>query len=468
MSRTTAELLIKAQKFEDEDQHEKAYECYKSAHEADRSDSDTLHKLAISAQMLNRNEEAIAYWNMFMELNPADPLSYNQLLDLYFHDNKYEYYMTRAKLKTLESRLLQATDDYKKAIANTTDEKLILNARHLLAQTYEIINKPLQAIDEYLRILDFEHNEAVYLSLANLYYKEDKSAAMQILTDAVKQYPESHDIRAFLCTLYLFSGDYEKALEYATNDFDRIKALLMQGANDKAIELLQNMPDKKDAKYFALMAEYYYNTGDDEQTFSAIAQYEKLEPAGPLSNQMKALVYEKRKNDFSAHFNWGKYYIKKGEKELALNEFLSAHNENTSDTDTIKELIGLYESNNDDFAAAEFCEKLAATEKDNIANLRKLVNFYEKQGFQDKVTDYLTAIIEENPKDYNTLLKLGNYAESDRRIDDAIDYYEKYLKFAPSSDEKNNVNNKLDLLKNGNFPQEEGFLDKLLGFFAKK
>ena len=84
---------------------------------------DVLHKLAETAQMLQYNNDAIKYWNMFMQLKPDDALPYTQLLDLYFHENKYEYYMTRGKLKTIEGRIAQSTDDYKKAINNTTEEK---------------------------------------------------------------------------------------------------------------------------------------------------------------------------------------------------------------------------------------------------------------------------------------------------------------------------------------------------------
>lgn len=91
-NKTIAQALIKAQQFEDEDKFEQAYECYKYAHEIDKNDTDVLQKLAVAAQTLNYNDDAINYWNLFMALKPEDPISYNQLLDLYFHDNKYEYY----------------------------------------------------------------------------------------------------------------------------------------------------------------------------------------------------------------------------------------------------------------------------------------------------------------------------------------------------------------------------------------
>ena len=121
-NKTIIEALVKGQAFEEDDKTEQAYECYKYAHNIDKTDTDVLQKLAVTAQMLDKTEEAIAYWNLYMEQKPEDQLSYTQLLDLYFLENKYEYYMTRAKLKTIEGRIAQATDDYKKAINNTTEE----------------------------------------------------------------------------------------------------------------------------------------------------------------------------------------------------------------------------------------------------------------------------------------------------------------------------------------------------------
>ena len=168
-SRTVAQVLAKAAEFEENDKHEQAYECYKEAYKANQNDMDVLSQLAISAQQLGKTQEAVEYWNIMLMHTPENPLPYHQLMDIYFHSNKYDYYMTRAKLKTLEGRLDQSVADYKKALSNTTEEKEIITARYLLAQTYEIIEKPMQAIDEYLRILDYEHNENAYSSLAKIY-----------------------------------------------------------------------------------------------------------------------------------------------------------------------------------------------------------------------------------------------------------------------------------------------------------
>ena len=469
-NRTIAEALTKGQQFEDEDKYEQAYECYKYAHEIDKNDTDVLQKLAVTAQMLQYDNDAINYWNQFMTIKPEDPIAYSQLLDLYFHENKYEYYMTRAKLKTLEQRIMQATDDYKKAISNTTDEKQIITARYLLAQSYEIINKPLQAIDEYLKILDYDHNENVYLSLANLYYSEDKTAALNVLEKAVNEYPENTAIREFLCKIYLTIGDYEQAEKYAVSIFNKIKALLMQNKNDTAFQLLQELSDKEkqDISYSALMAEYYYNKNENEDTLKWIEKVEKLNQDSPLPYQMRALVYEKQNKDYETHYNWGKYYIKKNSYDLALDEYLNAYQAKPDSTDVIKELVNLYSALDDKFACAEFCEKLVKLEKDDKATIKRLIKFYEEQGYEDKATEYLLALSEIDTKDYETFLKLAKHADIARRTDEAIEYYQKYLKFAPNSDEKESIKKKTELLISGEIVEEQGLLDKLISFFSKK
>ena len=62
-NKTVSNALGRAQKFEEEGNEQKAYECYKEAFEINQNDTDVLQKLAISAQVLGLNDKAIAYWN---------------------------------------------------------------------------------------------------------------------------------------------------------------------------------------------------------------------------------------------------------------------------------------------------------------------------------------------------------------------------------------------------------------------
>ena len=67
-----------------------------------------------------------------------------------------------------------------------------------------------------------------------------------------------------------------------------------------------------------------------------------------------------------------------------------------------------------------------------------------------------------------TFLKLAKYAEKNSRIDDAIKYYKNYLQYAPNSDEKEEINKRLNILTTGEIIEEDGLLNKIINFFTKK
>lgn len=465
------QALAKATEFEEKEEFDKAYECLKYAYSMDKTNPEVLQQLAMTAQLMHNNVDAINYWNELMMVHPENPISYTQLLDLYFHDNKYEYYMTRAKLKTLEGRLQQAVSDYKKAISNTSDEKEIMNARYLLAQSLEIIEKPMQAIDEYLRILDYDHNENVYGSLAAIYYNHDKDSAIDILKRALEEYPKNEMFKELLAKIYMETGNYEESVKYAISPLSKAKALLMQEKNDEAMEILEQCSDadKKTPKYLSLLAEYYYNRNEAEKALSCIEELEKLDGNNPLVFQMRALVYEKQGMDFEEHFNWGKYYIKKNSFDLALNEYLNAYNSNPKNAEIINELINLYSAMDDNIASIEFTERLVAIDKTNVAALKRLATFYSESGYDDRAQEYLERLYEINPRDYEVLLSLGKYYEGKRKMQTANEYYQEFLKYAPSASlERERIEKKLQNASQEDEMEEEGFLDKIINFFSKK
>jgi tetratricopeptide (TPR) repeat protein len=329
----------------------------------------------------------------------------------------------------------------------------------------------MQAIDEYLQILDYNADEDIYASLAQIYYNTDKPSAIGVLKEALEKFPENASFKELLSKTYMELGNFDESLKFSTNGISTAKALLMQENNDEALKVLEKLSVKEKSKpeYFALMAEYYYNTDNDDMALEHIEKYQALDDKSPLAYQMKALVYEKQNNNYNASFCWGKYYAKKNNPDLALNEYLNAHNADRKRPEVIKEIINLYTALDDKITSIEFLEKLVELEKDDVASLKKLVNFYEEQGYQEKMLRYLLSLNEINSKDYDVLLKLAKYYESVRQMSDATEYYEKYLKFAPTSKEREQIEKKLNALTSGEeFEEEEGFLDKIIGFFTKK
>ena len=64
--------------------------------------------------------------------------------------------------------------------------------------------------------------------------------------------------------------------------------------------------------------------------------------------------------------------------------------------------------------------------------------------------------------------QLGVAYEKLRNKDKALEYYNKYISFAPVNDEYNAIKAKIAKLEGSNYQEEEGLLDKIMKLFAKK
>ena len=104
---------------------------------------------------------------------------------------------------------------------------------------------------------------------------------------------------------------------------------------------------KNKAQYHALLAQYYYLTEDYDKALLAVNEYDKFEKNSPLIYQMRAMIYENKNDDFNAHVKWGKYNLMRGNKDVAINEFLNADRINGKDADLTANLAALLEESGD-------------------------------------------------------------------------------------------------------------------------
>ena len=183
------------------------------------------------------------------------------------------------------------------------------------------------------------------------------------------------------------------------------------GRNDKAFEVLNKIKDnyKEQALFHSLLAQYYFQKEMKDEAFKEIEEYAKIEPNSPLIYQMRALIYESMDDSFNEHINWGKYNILRGEKEVALNEFLTAFQFNNSDPELIETIAVQLESAKDFTKACEFYERLVELEPKNTNALEKLATF------RDSIGDYTGAL------EYLEKLK-----SIDSRSQFVLDNYENY------------------------------------------
>lgn len=418
----TQEFLNKAQIHEENEDYESMHSALKAAHELDKDDIEVLEKLALNAQLLGKKSDAIMYWELFQKLDPNNFISYTQLQDLYLGEDKFKYYLMRAKKKTIDGSFSQAVADYKKAIEHAQD-KDIAPTRFVLGQTYEFLKKPNEAINEYLRMLDVEPNIHAYYRLAELYAKEDMNSAIDILFRATEAFSGDLGLNEMLTDLLIKNNQLDDALKIAKSEAKKAKIYLAQDKNEEAKKIIDTLKQGQ-PQSLSLLAQYYYNTKNFDSSLETISKLQKLDGSNPLCYQMKALVYEAKADDFYAHYNWGKFYSLRHNFAMAQNEFLSAHALNSTDINTLNELIKIYENTNDVNTCVEFYEKLVEIDLKNEKILEKLADYWEKTGDREKTHQYKQRLSAINP-----------------------DFYP--LEQEPQIEE------------------QEGFLDKLLGLFKK-
>ena len=146
-----------------------------------------------------------------------------------------------------------------------------------------------------------------------------------------------------------------------------------------------------------------------EDAFKENDEYAKLNPNSPLIYQMRALIYESQGKSFEEHLNWGKYNILKGDKDVALNEYMTAYQFNNQDAELIETIAMQLEQMKDITKACEFYERLIDIEPKNSNALQKLAIF------RDSIGDYTGAL------DYIERLK-----QIDSRNKFVLDNYESY------------------------------------------
>lgn len=391
-----------------------AYEEYCKKLERNPDDIELLTKLAHVALIIDKKEEAKACYGRMLELDPSNILAHEQLIDLYVNEDRFKYYLLRGNLKALQQLMSQAKNDYKKAIDSAKDQQEALPARFLLAGLCEGQKKYQEAIDEYLRIADYEEkNPIVFLKLAELYEKtEGIVASIEILERGLRE-NGFEDFREILAGYYIRNSQPAKAYELAQTDLTKARALMDMGDNDEGFKILDNAREqyKKVPMFYSLLAQYYFQKKMYEEAFLEIEEFAKLDPNSPLIYQMRALIYEEKGDSFNEHLNWGKYNILKGEKDVALNEFMIAYQYNNKDADLIETIATQLESANDRTKACEFYERLVEIEPKHSIALQKLAVFRESIGDYSGAFDYMEKLKQADPRNSFVTEKFDEYKD---------------------------------------------------------
>ena len=390
-----------AEQLEQDEKYEEAYAEYKKQMAQKPADVELLTKLGHLALILEKKEDAKIYYAKILEIDPPNILAHEQLIDIFMHEDRFKYYLLRGNLRALQQQMSHAKSDFKKAIDHAKDPQEALPARYLYAGLCEGQGRLNEAIDEYLRISDYdEKNPVVFLKLAELYEKtEGLVAAIQTL-ERGRRDRGFKDFEEILAGYYIRNSQPEKAYELAQSELTKARALFDMGRNDAGYEILMGVKDKysKEKIFHSLLAQYYFQKDMFEEAFKEIDVYEKIDSKSPLIYQMRALIYEKQGDAFNEHINWGKYNVMRGEKDVALNEYLTAYRFNDKDVDLIETIAALLEAEGDKTKASEFYERLADVDPKNRLALEKIAEFRESIGDNYGAIEYMERLKEIDPR----------------------------------------------------------------------
>ncbi len=390
-------------------------------------DLQDIHNNASDAMAEGNTQKAIELYNEILTIEPTDEIALGQLMDLYFETDKFQYYLMRANYNVVNQKFEHAINDTKKALNIDPNS---IDARVKLARLYRVANKNLKSIDEFNKIIELEPNsKESYLELIDLYTLEDaKESAVGIARKAAEQFPDDIGFKNVVAKLYYDLAMYKEALDFVTDKNLKTKILLQDGQNEEAKAVLDTMnPQIKDEKaaYKLLLAEYFYNKDDFNASLEAIEDYIKLMGPNAISFQMKALCYEGLNDEFMAAVNFG--YMKKAQNknDEAIVEFNHAHSLNKKDKNVLIELANLYMNLGEKYTAMDFWN--AVYELDGDSHAKEILgDFYFKEG------------------DYRMAEKYGKVKEG---------------KNIPDPQNKNY--NEAEV-------EDEGLIEKIIGFFTRK
>ena len=208
-------------------------------------------------------------------------------------------------------------------------------------------------------------------------------------------------------------------------------------------------------------------TKDFDKALECVNKFDEFEKNSPLTYQMRALIFEEKNDDFNAHLNWGKYNLVRGNKDIAINEYLNAYQIKNDNIDLLNTLAMLLEESGDRNHAMEFYERISKLDENDKKSLQKLAEFRESIGDYKAQADYLLKLYHLDKRNSTTVRKLGEAYEKLRNKPAAVECYEKYLEIGKGNPDYSKIQHKLEKLNNTEMQEEEGFIDKIMKWFGR-
>ena len=470
-----------AEKYEQEENYEQAFVEYIKLLNDKPKNVDLLQRAAHVASILGKVDDAEKYFTKILELDASNEVAYEQLMDMFINNDKFKYYSYRGNLHLIQQKFEHAAGDFKKALDKAPDADRANMTRFILATVYEKIGKHNSAIDEYLRILDTKKMEVVpqeaYINLAKIYVEQDAiPSAAEVLERAIDDGHDSQNIKDMLAEIYLKNNQTEAASKVSSDKLITLRCLIEDEKFSDAQSQIDEMYSdyKKNPKFLSLVAQFYYAQKDFDKAFEYVNEFAKFDKNSPLTYQMRALIYEEKGEDFEEHYNWAKYNYQRGNKDVALNEYMLAHQFKPEDSALVLSIAELLDEMKDKTHAVEFYEKLYNLEPANKKALERLAMFRESIGDYKMAVEYFEKLYDIDKRNSKILKSLAVCYEKTKKADKAVEFYSKYLSSSSVEEyEINEIKKKIDKLesKRKNYAdasdEDDGLIGKLMKFFGK-
>lgn len=463
-----------AEKYEQDENYEEAFNEYVKLLASRPQNVDLLQRIAHVSSILGKIDEAENYFSKILELDPTNEVAYEQLMDMFINNDKYKYYTYRGNLHLIQQKFEHAAGDFKKALDKAPDSARANATRFILATIYDKNGKHNSAIDEYLRILDtHEAPIEAYLNLSKIYEEQDVlSSATEILERAINDGHDSQQVKDKLAEVYLKNNRTDAASKVSSDKLIQLRCLIEDEKFDEAEAQIEAMRSdyKKNSKFLALVAQFYYAQKDFDKAFEYVNEFAKFDKNSPLIYQMRALIYEEKGDEFEEHYNWAKYNYARGNKDVALNEYMLAHHVKPDDSALVTSIAELLDEMKDRTHAIEFYEKLNKLEPQNKKALERLGEFRESIGDYKMAIEYFEQLYAIDKRNSRILKSLAKSYEKTKNPEKAVEFYGKYLSSSAVSEaETMDIKKKIDKLeaKKKDYADASADNDGLIGVIMK-
>lgn len=472
-----------AQLYENADEYEKALVLFKECSQSSPDDPDICERIAHVSRILGNNSEAIESYNRILKKDPENIVALTGLMDFYEEEDKLLYYTTKAKIHILEGTPTHAVSAYKKALAEAEHIDDINQIRYALAEIFVQNENYLQAIDQYLVILENDSkNYKVLKNLAQAYSQLDNmESAAEAYEKALEIYPDNKEVLMELADIFIEINEFNKAesiLETLIktepkNHAHQINLARVYIAVHKDAEAKEKLnfviqKDPKNMEALSILVDFYILNKDYGQALKHIEEIKKSIPNSPFGYKKAGEVYEILKKAYDSHCNYALYHDIKGEKQLAIDEFTWALEHDPNNTEIILKVARLYEEISESYLALEYYQRAFKADNRNIFALEKMGEIHTKNKNFEYAADIYKEIINIDPREKEACFNLASSYEQVKNYDLALENYKKYLELSPNALKSDEAKSRIDKIEKKMYGEEdEGLLEKIFRFFSR-